>query len=315
MGIQIRLVVEKPQGHDLESYQKLRKTLLKPNGLFEEHEIYQMDHYLGKLPVQNIPLARSCFEDLFEDKTQIKEIRFMMNETVDCRDRGSFYESCGVIRDAIQNHVLQMFALFFVSDARDTKAKAEILQSTKVELSEHGSDCLLAQYESYRGPTTKDVHDFSVVPTYARVRVTLNHAGWKDVKMYLESGKALATSRKGVLVTFKNGGELFIDIPKGTATYTSPGERDEDKVLELNEDPQGLWQGIPGKPYGTLLLHAFDGNRSSFVSTPEVEAQWNVVDPLLTLPATKKYTAGADPATFSERIPTTTSLLALPTVA
>merc|ERR1711964_786007 len=122
-------------------------------------------------------------------------------------------------------------------------------------------------------------------------------------------GKALARSKKGILVNFKDGGELFIDIPKGTATYTATGE-DEDKVLELNQDPEGLWQGIEGKPYGTLLLHAFDGKRSSFVSTPEVKAQWEVVDRILRLPATKMYTGSFDPD-----IPATTSLPALPSQA
>merc|ERR1711964_736387 len=112
-----------------------------------------------------------------------------------------------------------------------------------------------------------------------RVRVILGHSGWETVKMYLESGKSLPERKAGIIVNFKDGRELFFDIHSGTANYTDP----RGKLVESFHLKQGqeVWGGIVGKPYGTLLLHAFAGNRSSFVSTPEVQAQWKVVAPLL----------------------------------
>merc|ERR1712096_34765 len=143
-------------------------------------------------------------------------MRIFMNETVDCHDRGLFYESSGVVRDVIQNHILQMFALATMdSSSKDVrKAKVQILQKTKVV----GS--ILAQYEGYR--EHNDVSESSVVPTFASIQVEVE--GWEGVEMFLESGKALTKRDAAIQVLFNDGGELFLNIHDGSSVYTSAGD-------------------------------------------------------------------------------------------
>merc|ERR1712098_147092 len=162
-GMKVRLVVEKPQGNDANSYKQLSVELLK---IFSEDELYLMDHYLGKVSVQKIPQARQLGElKALWNKENITLMMVFMDEKVDAHDRGATYEQSGVVRDVIQNHILQMFALatmdVTVNDAR--KAKVAVLQKTAVKQS------LLAQYQGYTAH--EGVSNTSTVPTFALIRV------------------------------------------------------------------------------------------------------------------------------------------------
>merc|ERR1712098_396991 len=156
-----------------------------------------------------------------------------------------------------------------------------ILQKTKVV----GS--LLAQYEGYRGH--KDVSKTSDVPTFASIQVAVE--GWEGVPVFLESGKALMKRDAAVQVLFNDGGKLFINIHDGSSVYTSAEGQTETLVTHS--------QGTIG-PYGMLLLDAFTGNQSNFVRTDEVQAEWDLVAPLLDKPSTKTYLMTSDPESVRE---------------
>jgi glucose-6-phosphate 1-dehydrogenase len=231
-----RVVVEKPFGHSLETARALNALVLS---LFAEHQVYRIDHFLGKETVQNVLVLRfanSIFEPLW-NRQWISHVQITAAEEVGVESRGKYYEEAGVVRDMFQNHLLQLLALTamepppsMTADAvRDEKVK--VLRSARWFTPESiPKSAVRAQYSAgkRRGEPVQgyrdepDVADDSMTPTYAAVRFYIDNWRWQGVPFYLRSGKRMAKRHSEIAVEFHSpphlmfGGEKHGDLKANT---------------------------------------------------------------------------------------------------
>jgi glucose-6-phosphate 1-dehydrogenase len=201
-----RVLIEKPFGRDIATAQHL-DTLL--GQLFQEEQIFRIDHYLAKETLQNI-LAFRFGNRLFEpawNHREIDRVELRVFETVDVSERGSFYDDIGALRDVGQNHLLQMLALVAMeqpetlSDADIRTKRAEVLRSVRL-LGDLETSVWRGQYEGYR--QEKGVASESTTETAFRVRAMVDTERWRGVPFILESGKAMKERRAEIIVVFKS---------------------------------------------------------------------------------------------------------------
>jgi glucose-6-phosphate 1-dehydrogenase len=322
-----RLVVEKPFGTDLASARALNNALLQ---LVDEHQIYRIDHYLGKETVQNILVLRfanGMFEPIW-NRNHIDHIQITVDERLDVGHRGSFYDSTGALRDMVPNHLFQLLSLVAMEppvkfDAHSVRSeKAEVLAAIQTQSEQEAlRNSVRGQYVGGRiGDTqigdyrkTGDVKPGSTTETYAALKLTIDNWRWAGVPFYLRTGKALCAKRTEIAIKFKQAPfAMFRDTPVDRLSQnfmiisTEPTEGIElqfnTKVpgptinidgVEMKFRYKDYFKAEPSTGYETLIYDCMIGDNILFQRADSVEAGWQAVG-LETYPAGTEGPAKAD---------------------
>jgi glucose-6-phosphate 1-dehydrogenase len=306
-GPPTRVVFEKPFGRDLASALELNELAHK---YLDEEQLFRMDHYLGKETVQNILIfrfANAIFEPIW-NRRYISHVRITASEDIGIEGRGAFYEEAGVIRDVLQNHLLQILALcameppnsFEAEHIRDERAKVfkalRPLDTTSIE-----SDVTLAQYDGYLAE--EGVATDSRTPTFASVKLFIDNWRWAGVPFILSTGKNLKRKTTQVeivytpvplclfkendvcmrlepnVLTIRIQPEEGISLRIGTKT---PGEKQDVSPVQLDFDfNRSFKEKAQQEAYEKLLLDCLRGNQTLFARQEEVVQMWRFVAPLL----------------------------------
>ena len=328
-GDKTRIGLEKPLGNDLASSDAINDAVA---GAFGEHQIFRIDHYLGKETVQNLMalrFANMMFEPLW-NSNGIEHVQVTVSETVGLEGRHGFYDDTGALRDMVQNHILQLLALTAMEAPADLDAtsirdeKVKVLRSLRTVTAD---EMVRGQYASgaVNGEAVAsyadDLGQPSDAETFVAIKAHVDNWRWRGVPFYLRTGKRLAERRSEIVIQFKcvphnifakRGGKLIANrlvIRLQPEEYVrlqvmakEPG-LDRDGVI-LREVPldlslaQAFAKTRRRIAYERLLLDLIDGEPTLFVRRDEVEAQWRWIDAIRAIWAetgaqSKPYGAGS----------------------
>ena len=297
-----RIIIEKPFGVDLVSAQELNHAL---HAVFDENQIYRIDHYLGKETSQNVlffRFANTIFEPVW-NRRYVDNIQITVAEDLDVGHRAGYYDTAGVVRDMFQNHILQLLAL--VAMEPPSSFNADSIRNEKVKVLESIrplalDDTVRGQYSGYSNAV--GVGPGSQTPTYAALKLYIDNWRWKGVPFYLRSGKALGRKVSEIIIEFQRPPHLMFHLaaeadftPNILALSIQPNEgihlRFEAKVPDSDQEMRSVdmdflynssFNGaILPDAYERLLLEAIEGNASLFTRSDAIEAAWRLIDPVL----------------------------------
>lgn len=295
-----RILVEKPFGNDLKEAKALDKLLGR---LFEEGQIFRIDHYLAKETLQNILTFRfsnGLFEPLWNGRF-IEKVEVKLFERGDAGERGEFYDPVGALKDVGQNHLLQMLALVAMDNpgrlasAEIREKRLAVLERLRPFARKAGDFAVRAQYGGYR--KERGVAPDSETETYFKLKLAVANGRWRGVPFYLESGKALDRSGTLILVHFR---------PSASCLCPAPHDGGHGNVLTFSIQPEEaisvlFWSKKPGFKFGLepkllsfapgeseerrrlpndyerILFDAIRGDQTLFPSTREIGAQWKLI--------------------------------------
>ena len=286
-----RVVIEKPFGHDIESAHHLQSVVERH---LREKQVYRIDHYLGKDTVNNILATRFgniLLEPLW-NREYIEEVQIFATETIGCEGRSQYYEDAGVVRDMLQNHMLQVLSLIAMEapcrmDAREIRReKTKVLAATRL-----GHKTIFGQYESYR--SEEGVNPSSSTPTFVAGDLYIDNWRWQGVPFYFMSGKKMPYQCVEVVIKLKappvglfegeTPGRIVMRLQPNAhldiqIDVKSPGMSEEVELATLSHRYPD-WLGVDG--YEKLLYDALHADQSHFVHAEEVLESWRIVDDLI----------------------------------
>ncbi|MDO5581854.1 MAG: glucose-6-phosphate dehydrogenase [Planctomycetia bacterium] len=303
------IILEKPFGMDRQSAEDLNRQL---HSVFQENQIFRIDHYLGKETVNNIfalRFANTIFEPLW-NRDYIEHIQITVNESLPVGRRGPFYESTGILRDMFQNHLLQLLSItameppaqFDAKFVRDEKVK--VLRSIRKSKYEIEKNMVYGQYVKYR--EEQGVHPDSLVPTFIALRLFIDNWRWKGVPFYLRSGKSMSCQTSQILIQYKKPPHWIFENEIQRKREKSSSDPEGNSLLIQIQPSEGIrlnfLSKVPGtimlfqnseltfsfgnygknklpEAYQRLLLDVFSGDPSLFARNDEVEAAWDIIDP------------------------------------
>jgi len=311
----VRVVIEKPFGHDLESAQELNKLI---SGLYDDCQIYLIDHYLGKETVQNIMafrFANSILEPIW-NRNFIEHVQISVTEQLGVADRGPYYEGSGALRDMIQNHLLQL--LCFVAMEPPNSFKAEELRNRKVDVLKamrpfSAEDVRMSAVRGQYGPgwiqgeevpgyrQENKVDPNSNTETFAAIKFFVDNWRWHGVPFYVRTGKRMHQSASTITIQFKDVPHLVFP-PEATDSWQQnrliisiqpemsirlqvqakrPGIDMVLNTVDMVFDYKGTYTNDAPEAYETLLLDTMAGDQTLFMRGDQVEAAWDLIMPIL----------------------------------
>ena len=304
-GVPRRMVIEKPFGTDLASAQRLNEAI---HLVFREHQVYRIDHYLGKETVQNLLVLRfanTIFEPVW-NRNYIDHVQITVAEEVDVGKRAGYYDSAGVVRDMVQNHMLQL--LMVTAMEPPVRYEADSIRNEKVKVlhavrrfsaEQIHTETFRAQYRGYtRSP---DVPSTSRTATFAALKLWVDNWRWQGVPFYLRSGKAMSCRTTQIVIQFREppqrlfasgannlceSNRLVIQIQPAEGIQIHFQTKVPDAGMRLRQtdlsfDYQHEFRRAMPEAYERLLLDALEGDASLFARADEVEAAWKVCDPVI----------------------------------
>jgi glucose-6-phosphate 1-dehydrogenase len=252
-----RLIIEKPFGTNLASAKDLNSAL---QAVFNEEQIYRIDHYLGKPIVQELPTIPQLNPLVQKNWTNdaIDHIQITLAESVGIGSRGAYYDATGALRDMIQNHGLALLAQLLADSSRQI-----IIESLTV------NDYVLGQYDGYTAEA--NVAPKSFTDTFAAIKLTLNTDLWHNLPIYIRAGKKLKQKASTIAIKFKSS---FLPPTDTLMISIEPKADIQPKMLEL-----ARLRAI--NPYANLLADSINSRRTFFIGDKEVEASWQALDPII----------------------------------
>jgi len=299
-----RIVIEKPFGRDLESFEELSRGI---NAIYSQDEIYRIDHYIGKEVVQNLlvlRLANVIFDPLW-NRSAIKSVQIIFKEQLGVEGRGAYFDNYGIIRDVMQNHLMQILAL--ISMEPPTSLSAEDIRSEKVKVLRSiepvtRENIVIGQYKGkgdqpgYREDRT--VPEDSLTPTFAACALKIKNRRWDGVPFLLMCGKGLDERVAEIRIQFHEvpanlytfasvtPNELVIRVQPNESIYFKimnkvPGYGDRLTESQLDFTYKSKYSTRIPDAYERLLFNVLRGDETDFVAEEELRISWKIFSPLL----------------------------------